>query len=232
MTLQPVPPQAIWVVIPAYNEERSVAAVVRGVLCCGYRVVVVDDASVDQTYVAAQQSGALVLRHPINLGQGAALQTGIAYALAAGADVIVSFDADGQHNSADIAVLVDALAQHRADVAFGSRFLGQAVDMRAARGLLLRLAAWLGRALSGMAIKDTQNGMRAFTRHAATAIRIRQNRFAHAYEIIMQVGSLGLRYVEVPTTVTYSDYSRSKGQTAWSSLTILLDLILGKLRQW
>ena len=222
----------VWVVIPAFNEASSIASVVREVRAAGYNVVVVDDASGDETLAAAQQAGAWVIRHPVNLGQGAALQTGIDFALSKAADFVVTYDADGQHLVGDIAVLMKALRENNADIAFGSRFLGQAVDMQGSRRLLLHVARWVGRLMTGIALKDTQNGLRAMTASAAVKIHIHQNRFAHAFEIIAQVREQRLRYVEVATTVIYTTYSHSKGQTTWSSFTILFDLIIGKLRQW
>ena len=222
----------VWLVIPAYNEITTIAEVILDVTASGYRVVVVDDASKDETAAAAGQEHASVVVHPVNLGQGAALQTGIDYALSQNAEYIVTYDADGQHKVSDIAVLLAALDEHNADIALGSRFLGEAVDMHWSRRFLLRCSGWLSRMTTGLAISDTQNGLRAMTAHAARTIRIRQNRFAHALEIIEQVSTHRLRYVEVPVTVVYTTYSRSKGQSVWSSLPIMADLFLGKLDKW
>ncbi len=106
---------SLWVVIAAYNEATVIAGVIAGVRAAGYPVVVVDDGSRDGTADAAEAAGAIVVRHPINLGQGAALQTGIEFALSQGAATIVTFDGDGQHRVADIAALAAALKQHDAD---------------------------------------------------------------------------------------------------------------------
>src|SRR5215831_15899689 len=122
-------PNALWVVIAAYNEAATIARVIADAKSTGARVLVVDDGSKDRTADVAAAAGAVVIRHPINLGQGAALQTGLDFALAQGADVIVTFDADGQHRAADIAGLIDALVRHGADFALGSRFLGSAVNL-------------------------------------------------------------------------------------------------------
>ena len=222
----------VWVVIPAYNEDFSVASVVRQVRAQGYDVVVVDDASSDKTLAAAQQAGAWVISHTVNLGQGAALQTGIEFALSKKAGFIVTYDADGQHVVTDIAVLLAVLREHHADIIFGSRFLGKALDMPTSRRLLLYMARWIGWIITGVRLKDTQNGLRVMTASTARKIKIHQNRFAHALEIIAQVRSKHLRYIEFATTVLYTPYSRSKGQTTWSSLTIMCDLVIGKLRQW
>src|SRR3989442_4535464 len=131
-----------WIVIAAYNEARVIADVVADVKSTRNHVVVVDDGSTDQTADLAARAGAVVIRHPINLGQGAALQTGIEFALAEGADAVVTFDADGQHRAADVAGLIDALAQHGADFAFGSRFLADTTELPPARRVLLKAATW------------------------------------------------------------------------------------------
>ena len=115
-----------WVVVAAYNEGKVIRHVVSEVASAGWNVVVVDDGSKDDTAAAARGPGVTVLRHTVNLGQGAALQTGIEYALRKGAQHIVTFDADGQHNCDDIGALVAALAD--ADIALGSRFLGKEIE--------------------------------------------------------------------------------------------------------
>lgn len=222
----------VFVVIPAYNEAGAIGAVVASVRAHGFEVVVVDDASVDATAAIAAQCGADVVSHPVNLGQGAALQTGMQYALAHDASHIVTFDADGQHRAADIALLLAALKEHKADIALGSRFLGRAIGLGRRRRWLLQCSTAFSALTTGIRINDTQNGLRAMTASAAQRIRIRQNRYAHALEIIAQVVRLGLHYVEVPVTVEYTAYSRSKGQSLWSGAGILVDLALGRLRQW
>jgi glycosyltransferase involved in cell wall biosynthesis len=219
----------IWVVIAAYNEERALAAVVGGFAGSGYRLVVVDDGSADRTAEVAELSGAAAVRHPVNLGQGAALQTGIAFALARGADRIVTFDADGQHRAADVARLLDALDTSVADFALGSRFLGSAQNMPLSRRLLLRAATWFTRLTTGLAITDSHNGLRAMTRRGAQRIKLRQNRMAHASEILDQIAASSLPYVEVPVTVDYSRYSMAKGQKTGDAIVILLDLFARRL---
>ena len=126
--MQPESGNTVWVVIAAYNEARVIAAVIGDLLRAGYRVVVVDDGSRDATARIAAQAGAALVKHPINLGQGAGLQTGIEYSLREGADFVVTFDGDGQHRVSDIAGLVDALHAQRADFVLGSRYLGGAVN--------------------------------------------------------------------------------------------------------
>ena len=219
----------VWVIIAAYNEAGVLARVITTVASYGYRVVVVDDGSKDATRQIALANGALAIQHPMNLGPGAALQTGITYALAQGADAIVTFDADGQHRASEIEFLLSKLIRENAEFSLGSRFLGRSLKVPAARRALLRLATVFTCLTIGLRLTDTHNGLRAMTRQGATTIRIRQNRMAHASEILSQIADGGLRYVEVPVTIDYTAYSLAKGQKIGDSLTILSDLITEKL---
>jgi polyprenyl-phospho-N-acetylgalactosaminyl synthase len=219
----------IYVVIPAYNEGPVIARVVADVRRGGYAAVVVDDGSRDATAQAASGAGAAVIKHPFNLGQGAALQTGIDYALAQQAEVIVTFDADGQHRVSDISLLTEALVQERADFALGSRFLGQAPNLPPVRRLLLRAATAFTRLTTDLEVTDTHNGLRAMTRRGAASIKLRQNRMAHASEWLAQIAASRLRYVERPVTIEYTDYSLAKGQTLADAVLILLDLFARRL---
>jgi len=227
--MQAMPPERVYVVIAAYNEAAVIARVVGDVARAGYAVVVADDGSADATAARARSAGAAVISHPFNLGQGAALQTGIDYALAHGADVVVTFDADGQHRVADIARLLDALADASADFALGSRFLGQAPALPPLRRLLLYAATAFTRLTTGLRLTDTHNGLRAMTRRGAAAIRLKQNRMAHASELLGQIAASGLRYVECAVTIEYTAYSLAKGQRMRDAVLILLDLFARRL---
>ena len=227
--MQELSPAQVCVVIPAYNEAAVIDRIVAEVTRAGYTVVVVDDGSRDASPDLARSAGATVIRHPFNLGQGAALQTGIEYALAQTATCIVTFDADGQHRVSDIARLTDALARERADFALGSRFLGQAPNLPPLRRLLLQAATWFTRFTTGLRITDTHNGLRAMTRRGAAAIKLRQNRMAHASEYLTQIAASGLRYVEQPVTIDYTPYSCAKGQSIGDAVLILLDLFACRL---
>ena len=219
----------IWVVIPAFNEAEVAAAVTRGVRAVHRHVVVVDDCSSDGTAAVAHSAGAVVLRHPINLGQGAALQTGIDYALAHGADYVVTFDADGQHRVEDIGVLLDVQRKTGADVVVGSRFLGTAENIPLMRRTLLKLAILFTRITSGAKLTDAHNGLRLLSRFAAERVQITQNRMAHASEITRQCQELRLSVAEAPVTVVYTEYSLRKGQKASNALNILAELISARL---
>jgi glycosyltransferase involved in cell wall biosynthesis len=227
--MQFVSPAQVFVVIAAYNEAKVIARVVSEVAGAGYRVAVVDDGSADDTAERALAAGAAVLRHPFNLGQGAALQTGIDYALAQAADVVVTFDADGQHRCGDISRLVATLTQQQVDFVLGSRFLGRSPNLPPLRRLLLKAATVFTRLTTGLALTDTHNGLRAMTRRGAAAIRLRQNRMAHASELLSQIGESGLAYVEQPVTIEYTAYSLAKGQSMRDAVFILLDLFARRL---
>lgn len=216
---------AIWVVVAAYNEGRAVSEVVTKLREYGLEVVVVDDGSEDDTAVIARAAGAVVVLHPINLGQGAALQTGINFALRRDAQFIVTFDADGQHLASDVPILLSALVDSGADIACGSRFLGRAENLSKLRRTVLKLATVFTFLTTGLRMTDAHNGLRAMTRSCAIRICIRQNRMAHASEIIAEIARNKLKFVEVPVTIFYSAYSLQKGQKLSNSINIVLDLI-------
>lgn len=210
-----------WVVIAAYNEAAMIGRVVTGVRADGWNVAVVDDGSRDDTAGAAAAAGAVVLRHVINLGQGAALQTGIDYALGRGAERIVTFDADGQHRVEDLAPMVAAL--DAADVALGSRALGRTEGASWGRRVFLRAATKVSNQMSGVTLTDAHCGFRAFRASIAPKLRMQQERMAHASELLSLIGKSGARIVEVPVTIRYTEYSRRKGQSGLQAIRIMFD---------
>lgn len=214
-----------WVVVAAYNEGPAVGDVVAGLKAYGLKVIVVDDGSADETSAIARDAGAVVVQHPVNLGQGAALQTGIDFALRRNAKFIVTFDADGQHLASDVPVLLATLLSSDADIACGSRFLGRAVNLSKPRRAILKMATMFTFLTTGLRMTDAHNGLRAMTRPCAMRIRIRQNRMAHASEMIAEIARHKLRFVEVPVTICYSAYSLQKGQKLSNSINIVLDLV-------
>lgn len=220
-----------WVVVPAYNEATTVGEVVKRLREMYPNVLVIDDCSSDRTAQRAHAAGACVLRHPINLGQGAALQTGITFALQRGANHVVTFDADLQHRAEDVPQLLAALSKSGADFALGSRFLGCAQDLDLARKLVLKAAVIFTRITTGLKLTDAHNGIRAMTRRGASSLKIRQNRMAHASEVLQQIAASGLSYIEVPVTVEYTSYSRAKGQKLTNSINIVLELFTGVLQR-
>jgi polyprenyl-phospho-N-acetylgalactosaminyl synthase len=218
--------EGVWIVIPAYNEAKTIAGVVSSLRRRGYRhVCVVSDGSADGTAELALRAGAGVLEHVVNLGQGAALATGIEYALARGAQYICTFDADGQHSPDSIDNLLEALEASQADVALGSRFKGSQSAVPFSRRMLLRAALAFTHVHARVRVTDTHNGLRMFTRHAAETLKIEQPQMAHASEILQKLGASKLKFVEVPVEIVYTEYSKKKGQSGFDSVKIILDLL-------
>jgi len=223
----------VFVIVPSYNEGGVIGQVIESLVEAKYQVVVVDDGSTDNTAEVALKFPVYVLRHPFNLGQGAALQTGISFALRQPmCQYLVTFDADGQHELGDIQNLVQALETSGADVALGTRFAEKLrpPTMPTSRLALLKLAIWLTRLMTQLEITDTHNGLRAITSAAAGRIQLTQNRMSHASEFLAQIHRLKLRYVEVPVSVQYTAYSMKKGQSLWNAIDILWDSFIGGLK--
>ena len=221
-----------WVVVPALDEARVIGRSLAELRAVFPAVVVVDDGSRDATASAARSAGAVVVRHPLNLGQGAAIQTGIEYALMQGAAYVATFDADGQHKAEDLQRMLAVLADENADIVLGSRFLGRTEGMSLARKMLLRAGVLFTNLTTGVKLTDAHNGLRVMTAATARRIRILQDRMAHASELIAQIGQLRLEVREVPVTITYSAYSVAKGQTMSDSFRVLADLFVAWLMRW
>jgi glycosyltransferase involved in cell wall biosynthesis len=219
----------VYIVVPAYNEGSAVFDVVRELRSQYANVVVVDDGSHDTTSAEARRAGAIVLRHVLNRGQGAALQTGIEFCVKRGADVVVTFDADGQHRVEDIDRLVTALDKNNADIAIGSRFLELQSNVPALRRLMLRIATRFMRLTSGVALTDAHNGLRAIRRSAAERIHLTIDGMAHASEIVDQIYRLRLRVTEVPVVIHYSEYSLRKGQSSLAAFRIAFDYLMKRI---
>lgn len=223
-------PSRIFVVIPAYNEEKSITSVLQGLQKQGYtNIIVIDDCSKDATGRIAEGHGAMVLRHRINLGQGAALKTGIDCALEQDADIIITFDADGQHNPEDIPALIKPIEKGNADITLGSRFLNEKSNVPFMKRLVLKAGILFTWICSHIKLTDTHNGLRAMSRKAAQTIQLRENRMAHASEIIDEIHRRQICYEEVPVTIRYTKYSMKKGQSVFNAFEIAFQMILRKL---
>ena len=215
-----------WLVVPLYNEAAVIGDVVAAARTRFPHVVCVDDGSSDGSAAAAEAAGAVVVHHPFNLGQGAALQTGMRYVLEqTDAEYLVTFDADGQHQVEDAAAMVEVARREGLAIVFGSRFLDERTRPGLLKRLVLRTAVWVTNQSTGLRLTDAHNGLRVIRRDAAAKLDLRQNRMAHATEIVLNLGRTGLPWAEHPVHVLYTDYSRGKGQSLLNSVNILVDLV-------
>ena len=221
----------VWVVIPAYNEEGSIGSVLDSLINQGYSILIVDDCSTDGTVKIVQNYPVTLLKHVINLGQGAALQTGFDYILnQTNARYVITFDADGQHVAEDIPNLIDPLSTGRFDIVLGSRFLNpdSVIGIPLIKLLTLKLGVLFTIITTGLKLTDTHNGLRGLCVETLRTIRIEQNGMAHASEILIQIAQNHLRFMEIPVTVRYTEYSKNKGQSILNSISILWDLFIGR----
>jgi glycosyltransferase involved in cell wall biosynthesis len=216
-----------WVVIPLYNEATVIPTVVAELLERFEHVVCVDDGSSDGSADAARAAGARVLQHPYNLGQGAALQTGLEYAREqAGADYIVTFDADGQHRVVDAVAMLELARADDLAIVFGSRFLDDRTKPGLLKRIVLKTAVRVTNVTTGLKLTDAHNGLRVIRVDAARQVRLQQDRMAHATEIVVQLGRTKLPWREFAVEVLYTDYSKAKGQSLLNSINILIDLVV------
>ena len=222
-------PQRVTIVIPCYNEGDALKTTVQKLLAHNYEVIVVDDGSEHTAWEQLKGLPIHFLRHCINLGQGAALQTGMDYAKQLGADAVVHFDADGQHSPEEIPALLAALDS--CDIALGSRFLRQEdlSQVPFMKRQLLRCARLVNYTFTGLWLSDAHNGFRALGPKALSCIDLTENRMAHATDILSQIKAHNLTWREIPTSILYTSYSKQKGQKWYNSLNILIDLILNKI---
>ena len=219
----------VWIVVPAYNEAPRIRAALSQLIQASVgNIVVIDDGSKDNTADIVSGLPVWLLRHPFNCGQGAALQTGIEFALQRNADILVTFDSDGQHSADELHRVIDPIRSGRCDVTLGTRFSGSTSHIPIFRKLLLKAAVVFTRLTTGLEITDSHNGLRALSRKAAESIKIRQPRMAHASEILDQIAIHQLRYEEVPVTISYTTETLAKGQSSWDALRIGGQLILDR----
>lgn len=215
-----------WVAIPMFNEATVIGSVVEEVMAVFPNVVCVDDGSSDGSVAAACAAGAHVVRHPVNLGQGASLQTAFEFALRDPLMTeVVTYDADGQHQLGDAIGMVAMLRSENLDVVIGSRFLDDRTTLTGAKRLVLRMAVQFTRFTTGMALTDAHNGLRVIDRGLLQKIHLQQNRMAHASELVDQIGLHNARWAEFPTHIVYTEYSKSKGQSLLNSINILVELL-------
>jgi len=224
----------VWIIVPAFNEAQVIGDVVADLRSVFANVVCVDDGSRDDTAGVALRSGAHVVRHPVNLGQGAAIQTGVEYARRrSGAEIFATFDADGQHRVKDVARMAQRLARGDADIVIGTRFAGDITsNTPPLKRVILRAAAWLSPSSRRLGLTDAHNGLRVFNRTVAENLNLTMSGMSHAGEFIKLIDENRWRAVEEPVEILYTDYSMSKGQPLLNGVNIVFDGFLrGRMRR-
>jgi len=230
--VNPLDNKDVWAIVRCYNEQPAVGDVVRELRVMFPNVVGVDDGSTDLSSETMRKAGAKVVRHAINLGAGAALQTGLQYALLDhGASYFLCFDADGQHEVADAAAMVDRARAEQLDVLVGSRFIesGKTVGMTRSRRATLRAGQIFERMTSGVHLSDAHNGLRVFSRRFAATVDLTMSDMAYASELASAIARCGMPYAEHPVTIRYTDYSTAKGQRSINAVNIALDVWLNQM---
>lgn len=192
------------VIVPAYNEEKCIAVVVAGIRRYCPEVFVIDDGSADQTSVKAREAGAEVIRHPSNLGKGAALNTGFNVARGRGYDFVITMDADGQHDPEEIPAFVKAFRDGAGDVLVGTR-MDCTHTMPPNRKFMNWFLSWLLSRFMGQIVSDTQCGYRLFSARVFPNMPITAKRFAAESEVLLELAEQGLRFGSVPIKAIYGD---------------------------
>lgn len=231
MTHQDQPPQpdpTVAILMPVYNEATVVGDVIRSLLAHFAYVVAVDDGSSDASAERIEAAGGILVQHPVNLGQGAALQTAIEFGRRLPVDYFCTFDADGQHRISDVLQMLEVIRRGDVDIVLGSRFLGTAPNIGRFKKMMLRLAVLFSNMTTGLHLTDTHNGLRVFNRTVASGMEITMPDMSHASEIVEIVARQRFRYAEVPTTIEYTEYSKSKGQSMVNAVNIAFDALLRK----
>ena len=218
----------MWIVIPAYNEEKIIQSVLREIQAAGYyNIIVVDDGSTDATYTKAREMpGIIALRHKLNRGKGAATKTGIEVAKLQNADIIVTLDGDGQHNPLDIEKLLRPIEDQHCDVVLGTR-LKNPKGMPWYKILANKIGNVITWYFYGLYVSDSQSGFRAYSRHAAELINTKTDRYEYDSEVIHEIYRYKLSYQEVPIEVRYTAYSMGKVQKQgfWNGLKTFYKIV-------
>lgn len=222
----------VWLVVPCYNEGTVIEEVLSTARETFPNIVAVDDGSVDESAASIHRAGAHLVRHPVNLGQGAALQTGVEYARAQpGARFVVTFDADGQHQVKDVLAMVRRLRTEPVDIVVGTRFgrpRGENDQVPLVKRLVLRTVVLLSPRTRRLGLTDAHNGLRVFNRRVADELSLRMNGMSHASEFVELMDARGWRVAEQPVDILYTEYSMSKGQSLLNGINILSDGLVGR----
>ena len=213
----------VFAVVPAHNEEKHIYRLAREIKKYADEVIVVDDGSKDRTNKLAEKGNAIVLKHMVNLGKGAAAKTGCDYAFGNNADIVILIDADMQHDPKEIPNFLKKIKNHDAVVAYRK--------INSSMPLIFRFGNWFInqtiKFLYGIKIRDSQCGYRAFTREAYKKLRWKASDYSMESEIIAKIGKYGLSYTEIPIETIYSD--KYKGTTVIDGFKIVFNLVIWKL---
>ncbi|MDD3774125.1 MAG: glycosyltransferase family 2 protein [Patescibacteria group bacterium] len=221
----------IAIVVPAYNEAKTVGKLIKKLVYAGYKnVIVVDDGSHDQTFEVAQNCGAVALQLPINRGAGGALRTGFSEAINLGAKIVVMMDADLQHRVSDIKKLVEPIVKKKLDIVLGSRLLGEKHKMPKTRQIANITGNLTTRLLLGINVTDSQSGFRAIRAKALKKMDLKSSRWEICSEMVGEIKRLNLKFTEIPIKVVYTTYSLSKGQNFKNGLKTLARLLAIKFK--
>jgi len=221
---------SVVILIPAYNEASVIKETINNIQKIFNNIVCVNDGSSDNTEEQILSTRAELVSHTINLGQGAALQTAIDYALHEKKyKYFVTYDADGQHNIEDVITMLDTLRLKKLDIVLGSRFLGHVKNPKKLKIFILKFAVGFTNITTGLNLTDTHNGLRVFNRYTAENLKLQMPDFAHASEILDRISDKKLRYEEVPVTITYTGYSQAKGQSMINAVNIVFDVLLSRI---
>jgi glycosyltransferase involved in cell wall biosynthesis len=219
--------------MPVYNEATVVRGVIAELVALGLTVIAVDDGSSDASAAEIDAAGGIRVSHPINLGQGGALQTGFEAALRfSDAKYVATFDSDGQHQAADLLGMIATAEEGGYDVVLGSRFLDGKTEMSGLRRLILKTATKVFNRGSAHKLTDAHNGLRLVTRDVAARINLAFHGMAHASELEQVLTQPTYRLTEYPVHILYTEYSRSKGQPLLNSVNILGDILAHRVSTW
>lgn len=226
----------VCVVIPAFNEANVIGHVISDVIESFKatrhitKIVVIDDASKDNTAMVAKNHGAIVINHILNTGAGGATATGLSYAQQNNFDIACTMDADGQHDSRDVVEGVNQLIQRKADLLIGSRLINNKgmskVKIFGNKGLSI-----ITYVLFGINSTDSQSGLRVFSRTSLEQLRWKTSGYEFCSEMLWRAKQVGLKIEEYPIKAIYTEYSKAKGQNNWNAINIIKSLIKRRLAE-
>ena len=196
--------------IPAFNEEKNIGAIVAKLKKKYDQVIVCDDGSSDMTQIIASSLGAIVVKHPKNLGYGATIKTIFNEAKKIDGDILVTFDADGQHQISEIDSVLKPLSENKADIVIGSRFLGSTKDLPKYRKIGIKAITSLTNTVTGSNLSDTQSGFRAYSKKVLNEIFPTESGMGISTEILIKSLKKQMTILEVPITISYDNNSHSQ----------------------